>query len=88
MQRTYDKYIDQVIVNNDFDITFRQIVEALDALTTEHQWVPVNWIYWYSTAIYFKEHRLELQVLYSLSFSANILTALSWLPTLSKIPFG
>ncbi|XP_068904760.1 protein PALS2 isoform X1 [Tenebrio molitor] len=45
MQRTYDKYIDQVIVNNDFDITFRQIVEALDALTTEHQWVPVNWIY-------------------------------------------
>nr|XP_015835285.1 PREDICTED: MAGUK p55 subfamily member 6 isoform X3 [Tribolium castaneum] len=45
MQRTYDKYIDQVIVNNDFDTTFRQIVEALDTLTTEHQWVPVNWIY-------------------------------------------
>ncbi|XP_074025435.1 MAGUK p55 subfamily member vari isoform X2 [Leptinotarsa decemlineata] len=45
MQRTYDKYIDQVITNNDFDTTFRQIVEALDALTTEHQWVPVNWIY-------------------------------------------
>ncbi|XP_066254823.1 protein PALS2 isoform X2 [Euwallacea similis] len=45
MQRTYDKYIDQVITNNDFDVTFRQIVEALDALTTEHQWVPVNWIY-------------------------------------------
>lgn len=46
MQRTYDKYINQVIVNNDFDVTFRQIVEALDTLTTEHQWVPVNWIYW------------------------------------------
>ncbi|XP_072378739.1 protein PALS2 isoform X1 [Diabrotica undecimpunctata] len=45
MQRTYDKYIDMVIPNNDFDTTFRQIVEALEALTTEHQWVPVNWIY-------------------------------------------
>ncbi|XP_030748146.1 MAGUK p55 subfamily member 6 isoform X2 [Sitophilus oryzae] len=45
MQRTYDKYIDQTITNNDFDITFRQIIEALEALTTEHQWVPVNWIY-------------------------------------------
>lgn len=45
MQRTYDKYIDQVIPNNDFDTTFRQIVDALEALTTDHQWVPVNWIY-------------------------------------------
>ncbi|XP_050302662.1 protein PALS2 isoform X5 [Anthonomus grandis grandis] len=45
MQRTYDKYIDQVITNNDFDITFREIIDALEALTTEHQWVPVNWIY-------------------------------------------
>lgn len=45
MQRSYDKYIDLVIVNNDFDSTFRQIILALDSLTTEHQWVPVNWIY-------------------------------------------
>ncbi|XP_065163381.1 protein PALS2 isoform X3 [Atheta coriaria] len=45
LQRTYDKYIDLVITNNDFDSTFRQIVDALDALSSEHQWVPVNWIY-------------------------------------------
>lgn len=45
MQRTYDKYIDLVIVNKDFDSTFREVIEALEALTTEHQWVPVNWIY-------------------------------------------
>lgn len=45
MQRTYDKYIDEVIANNDFDSTFCKIVEALETLTTEHQWVPVNWIY-------------------------------------------
>ncbi|XP_044006469.1 protein PALS2 isoform X2 [Aphidius gifuensis] len=45
LQRAYEKYIDMVIVNEDFDETFRQVVAALDALATEHQWVPVNWIY-------------------------------------------
>ncbi|KAJ8961179.1 hypothetical protein NQ318_008860 [Aromia moschata] len=45
LQRTYDKYLDLVITNNDFDITFREIIDALEALTAEHQWVPVNWIY-------------------------------------------
>jgi len=45
MQRTYDKYIDLVITNNDFDSTFRQLIQALEALTSDHQWVPVNWVY-------------------------------------------
>ncbi|XP_012270090.1 MAGUK p55 subfamily member 2 [Orussus abietinus] len=45
LQRAYEKYIDLVIVNEDFDHTFRQVVAALDALATEHQWVPVSWIY-------------------------------------------
>ncbi|KAF5296104.1 hypothetical protein FQA39_LY02738 [Lamprigera yunnana] len=42
MQRTYDKYIDIVLTNNDFDSTFRKIIEALEALATEHQWVPFS----------------------------------------------
>lgn len=45
LQRAYEKYIDLVIVNEDFDQTFRKVIAALDALATEHQWVPVNWIY-------------------------------------------
>lgn len=45
LQRKYDKYIDMVVVNDDFDVTFRKVVEALEALSHEHQWVPVNWIY-------------------------------------------
>ena len=45
LQRKYEKYLDMVIINEDFDITFRKVVEALDALSHEHQWVPVNWIY-------------------------------------------
>uniref|UniRef100_A0A182NTT7 Uncharacterized protein n=1 Tax=Anopheles dirus TaxID=7168 RepID=A0A182NTT7_9DIPT len=45
LQRKYDKYLDMVIVNEDFDDTFRQVTEALEQLSHEHQWVPVNWIY-------------------------------------------
>ncbi|XP_075211320.1 MAGUK p55 subfamily member vari isoform X2 [Lycorma delicatula] len=45
LQRTYEKYIDMVIINEDFDITFRKVVEAVNTLAKEHQWVPVNWIY-------------------------------------------
>ncbi|XP_062546841.1 protein PALS2 isoform X2 [Armigeres subalbatus] len=45
LQRKYDKYLDQVIINEDFDVTFRAVTDALEALSHEHQWVPVNWIY-------------------------------------------
>lgn len=45
LQRKYEKYLDLVIINEDFDITFRKVIETLDALSHEHQWVPVNWIY-------------------------------------------
>lgn len=45
LQRTYEKYIDLAIVNQDFDATFRRVVEALETLSTDHQWVPVNWVY-------------------------------------------
>lgn len=45
LQRAYEKYIDVVIVNEDHDETFRKVVQQLDSLSTEHQWVPVNWIY-------------------------------------------
>lgn len=45
LQRKYEKYIDLVVVNEDFDTTFRKVVEALESLSHEHQWIPVNWIY-------------------------------------------
>lgn len=45
LQRKYEKYLDMVIVNEDFDTTFRQVLDALEVLSHEHQWVPVNWIY-------------------------------------------
>ncbi|XP_073825658.1 MAGUK p55 subfamily member vari isoform X1 [Musca autumnalis] len=45
VQRKYEKYFDMVIVNEDFDDTFRQVVETLDEMSHQEQWVPVNWIY-------------------------------------------
>ncbi|KAG5683504.1 hypothetical protein PVAND_012779 [Polypedilum vanderplanki] len=45
LQRKYEKYLDMVIVNEDFDTTFRQVLDALETLSHEHQWVPINWIY-------------------------------------------
>ncbi|XP_076046074.1 MAGUK p55 subfamily member vari isoform X3 [Oratosquilla oratoria] len=45
LQRAYDKYFDLEIVNNDLDDTFAQIMEALDRLASEPQWVPVTWVY-------------------------------------------
>uniref|UniRef100_A0A1A9V6Y5 MAGUK p55 subfamily member 6 n=1 Tax=Glossina austeni TaxID=7395 RepID=A0A1A9V6Y5_GLOAU len=45
VQRKYEKYFDMIIINEDFDDTFRQVVETLDQMSHEEQWVPVNWIY-------------------------------------------
>ncbi|KAK2724229.1 protein PALS2-like isoform X1 [Artemia franciscana] len=45
MQRSFEKYFDMVIVNEDPDITFNHILEALEALSNQHQWVPVTWVY-------------------------------------------
>ncbi|KAI5704826.1 hypothetical protein M8J75_009203 [Diaphorina citri] len=45
LQRSYERFIDKVIVNEDFDETFRTVIELLDTLSNKHQWVPVNWVY-------------------------------------------
>nr|CAG4649181.1 EOG090X032R [Scapholeberis mucronata]SVE93514.1 EOG090X032R [Scapholeberis mucronata] len=45
IQRIYEKYFDQIIINEDPDQTFRKVVEALEILSNQHQWVPVSWVY-------------------------------------------
>lgn len=45
IQRQYEKYIDLVITNNNNDTTYSKIMDALHSLSTDHQWVPVSWIY-------------------------------------------
>ncbi|MCL4131583.1 UNVERIFIED_CONTAM: hypothetical protein GTU68_065855 [Idotea baltica] len=45
MQRNYGKYFDLVIENNDLEDTYNLILEHIDRLSTEPQWVPVTWVY-------------------------------------------
>lgn len=45
IQRLYERYFDLTIINNNYDKTFELLREAVDSLSIEHQWVPINWIY-------------------------------------------
>lgn len=43
--RIYENYFDIVLVNNNFDATFQQLKDAIDALSMAPQWIPISWIY-------------------------------------------
>lgn len=43
--KTYENYFDIVLVNNNFDRTFEQLRDAIDALSMAPQWIPISWIY-------------------------------------------
>lgn len=41
---SYAKYFDLVLVNRNHDITFRRLLDALESLKNEPQWVPLDWL--------------------------------------------
>ncbi|XP_058471556.1 peripheral plasma membrane protein CASK isoform X5 [Solea solea] len=45
LQKTYEHYFDQTIINNEIDETIRFLEEAMDLVCTTGQWVPVSWVY-------------------------------------------
>lgn len=45
IEKVYKSYFDMTIVNDSFDDTFREIRRVVDSLSTDTQWVPVNWVY-------------------------------------------
>lgn len=45
IEKVYKSYFDQTIVNDSFEETFREIRKIVDSLSTDTQWVPVNWVY-------------------------------------------
>ncbi|XP_016349144.1 MAGUK p55 subfamily member 2-like isoform X1 [Sinocyclocheilus anshuiensis] len=45
IQRAYSHYFDQSIVNDNLDGAYRSLRRALDRLNTDHQWVPVSWVF-------------------------------------------
>uniref|UniRef100_A0A3P9J6X3 Peripheral plasma membrane protein CASK n=1 Tax=Oryzias latipes TaxID=8090 RepID=A0A3P9J6X3_ORYLA len=45
LQKTYTHCFDMTIINNEIDETIRHLEEAMDAVSTTSQWVPVSWVY-------------------------------------------
>ncbi|KAK3529177.1 hypothetical protein QTP70_019419 [Hemibagrus guttatus] len=45
IQRAYGHYFDLTIINDNLDGAYRSLKVALDRLSTEHQWVPVSWVF-------------------------------------------
>jgi hypothetical protein len=45
VERDFHHFFDLTIVNDDMGRCFTSLVEAIDALRAEPQWVPVSWLY-------------------------------------------
>ncbi|XP_036394341.1 MAGUK p55 subfamily member 2b isoform X1 [Megalops cyprinoides] len=45
IQRAYGHYFDLTIVNDNLEGAFRSLKMALERLGSEHQWVPVSWVF-------------------------------------------
>ncbi|KAI6178649.1 Guanylate kinase domain containing protein [Aphelenchoides besseyi] len=44
MKSDYSRLFDLVLVNRNHDITFRRLLDALEHLKDEPQWVPIDWL--------------------------------------------
>ena len=44
MSRNFGHYFDRVIVNNDLDATFDEIINVCNHLESDPQWVPSSWV--------------------------------------------
>lgn len=45
IEKVYKSFFDMTLVNDSFEDTFLEIRKAVNNLSTETQWVPVNWVY-------------------------------------------
>lgn len=45
LQKSYARYFDMNIINNEIDETIWLLEEAIDVVSTTAQWVPVSWVY-------------------------------------------
>ncbi|XP_013088689.2 MAGUK p55 subfamily member 2-like [Biomphalaria glabrata] len=45
IERKFNGYFDEIIVNDNFEETYRLLRKSLAEMTSKQQWVPVNWIH-------------------------------------------
>ena len=44
IERLYGHWFDMVIVNEDLNVAFEQLVKAVRRLDQDAQWVPASWV--------------------------------------------
>ncbi|BFZ22179.1 hypothetical protein BsWGS_25218 [Bradybaena similaris] len=45
IEKQYGNYFDEIIVNDNFEETYRLLRKSLNDMRTKEQWVPVNWVH-------------------------------------------
>lgn len=45
LEKEYAHYFDSRIVNKEFESTFEELTSEITNLETQHQWVPVSWVF-------------------------------------------
>ena len=44
LESQFKNLVDLSLINRNVDVTFRRLIDALEALKTETQWVPQDWL--------------------------------------------
>lgn len=44
MEETYSHYFDMIIVNQDLDRAYEELLAEINRLELEPQWVPLQWV--------------------------------------------
>lgn len=44
MEETYGHYFDYVLVNMDLDRSYDELLQEINRIETEPQWVPIHWV--------------------------------------------
>jgi len=44
LEESYGKFFDLMVVNKDTEEAYERIIEAVERLEKEAQWVPLDWI--------------------------------------------
>ncbi|XP_005096273.1 MAGUK p55 subfamily member 2 [Aplysia californica] len=45
IEKQFGSYFDEIIVNDNFEETYRLLRKSLNDMTSKQQWVPVNWVH-------------------------------------------
>ena len=45
IREEYQQYFDLEVPMDNFDAAYSTILQAVNKLSTESQWVPLNWVY-------------------------------------------